>query len=710
MALAGVMILHPNLLFIFIIIMFFNIFQLTYSISEAEALLSLKNAFSNAEALDTWMAGTSPCSEKDQWEGVACSNGQVIKLRLGDMGLQGKIDADALLELKALRTISFVRNSFNGSIPELSKIGFLKAIYLSENKFSGEIPKDYFQKIRSLKKLWLDGNEFTGQIPSSLFKMPQLKELHLENNKFNGTIPDLDSPALVDFNVSNNKLEGRVPTSLSRFNESSFGGNSGLCGEKFAIKCDENGKKESVSPISAEVDGDTIIIHNGNAPQTDEGKINAASVAGIISSCIVAILIFTMLVLRSRRKKGKEDFDGIIGKESNEEAVKVQITTPLKREASAEPIRKSTSNRKGGSGHHNVKGVGELVMINEEKGVFGLPDLMKAAAEMLGNGAFGSSYKAVMANGVAVVVKRTRDMNALEKDGFDAEMKKIANLKHWNILTPLAYHYRKDEKLVISEYVPRGSLQFLLHGSDRGSSHSELDWPSRLKIIKGIAEGMWYLHTELASFDLPHGNLKSSNILLGPNYEPLLVDYGFSHMINPASAAQELFAYKAPEVASQGQVSHSCDVYCLGVVILEILTGKFPSQYLSNGQGGTDVVQWVASAIYEGRELELLDPEIATSRNNSQGEMKQLLHIGAACTETNPHQRLDIAEAIRRIEEINNEGGKGSRTIEVLPSLRDGYADSHHILGAQEHGSDQYSRREGSNSFGSKDNFDFGFS
>ncbi|KAF1869137.1 hypothetical protein Lal_00048418 [Lupinus albus] len=686
--------------------MFFNIFQMTYSMSEAEALMILKKSFSNAKTLDTWVAGTSPCSEDGQWVGVACSNGRVIGLRLGDMGLQGKIDADALLELKALRTISLVKNSFNGSIPELSKFGFLKAIYLSENKFSGEIPQDYFQEIRSLKKLWLDGNEFTGQIPSSLSKMPQLMELHLENNKFNGTIPDIDNPALVDFNVSNNKLEGSVPTSLLRFNESSFDGNSGLCGEKFGIKC------EAPNPISAEKNGDTIIIHNGIAPQTDEGKINAASIAGIIASCIVVILIFTILVVRSRKKNGNEDFDGIIGKENNEDAVEVQVTAPVKREVSAEPIRKSTSNRKGGSGHHNnVKGVGELVMINEEKGVFGLPDLMKAAAEVLGNGAFGSSYKAVMANGVAVVVKRTRDMNALEKDSFDAEMKKIANLKHWNILTPLAYHYRMDEKLVISEYVPRGSLLFLLHG-DRGSSHAELDWPSRLKIVKGIAEGMRYLHTELASSDLPHGNLKSSNILLGPNYEPLLVDYGFSHMINPASAAQELFAYKAPEAASQGQVSHSSDVYCLGIVILEILTGKFPSQYLNNEKGGIDLVQWVASAIYEGRELELLDPEIATSRNNSQqGEMEKLLHIGAACTQNNPHQRLHMSEAIRRIEEINNEGGKGSRTIEVLPSLRNGYADSHNVLGAQEHGSEQYSRREESNSFGSKDNnFDFGIS
>ncbi|KAK7275561.1 hypothetical protein RIF29_16680 [Crotalaria pallida] len=719
MAIAGAIILQPNLLFIVIIIIFINIFPKTYSMSEAEALLNLKKSFSHAEALKTWVDdGKPPCGEDDQWEGIICNDGLVTGLRLGEMGLQGKIDVDALLELKALRTISLVKNSFNGSIPELSKIGFLKAIYLSRNRFSGEIPDDYFHEMRSLKKLWLDGNEFTGKIPSTLSKMPQLMELHLENNQFNGTIPDIDNPELVEFNVSNNKLEGGIPASLSKFNESSFGGNAGLCGDKFGTKCDEKKAKEAApSPIDALRKGEPIVVHTGhNATHLDEGKIHAAQISGIVAACIVALLIIVFLIVKSKKKKSEGDLDGIIRKENNEEAVEVQVAAPMKREvaaaaAAAEPMRKSTSSRKGGSGHHHLKGVGELVMINEEKGVFGLSDLMKAAAEVLGNGAFGSSYKAVMANGVAVVVKRTREMNALEKDGFDAEMKKISVLKHWNILTPLAYHYRKDEKLVISEYVPRGSLLFLMHG-DRGPSHAELNWPARLKIVRGIAEGMRYLHTELGSSDLPHGNLKSSNILLGPDYEPLLVDYGFSHLINPAIAHQSLFAYKAPEAVAQGQLSHKCDVFCLGVVILEILTGKFPSQYLSNGKGGTDVVQWVASAISEGREVELLDPEIATSKlNNSQDEMEQLLRIGAACTESNPHQRLDMAEAVRRIHEINNEGGNVSRTIEVLPSLRDGYADSHHVLGgAQEHGEQSKRRHGSSDSFGSKDNFEFGIS
>ncbi|GAU33006.1 hypothetical protein TSUD_358730 [Trifolium subterraneum] len=511
---------------------------MTCSMSEAEALLSLKNSFSNSEALDNWIANTFPCTEDDQWAGVVCVNGLVTGLRLRGMGLFGKIDVDALVELKGLRTINLMNNSFTGSIPELNRIGFLKAMYLSGNKFSGNIPREYFQRMKSLKKVWLSNNEFTGVIPSSLAEIPQLVELHLENNQFSGNIPNFNNPSLMKIDVSNNNLEGEVPEGLLRFNQSSFQGNSGLCGTKIGTICGK--PMEQTNPIGA---------HNMN----------------------------NMTELKN-----------------NNNNVFVNVA--------------------------DKRGMGELMMMNDEKGVFGLPDLMKASAEVLGNGGLGSSYKAVMSNGFSVVVKRTRELNGLGKDGFEAEMKRLGRVKHYNVLTPLAYHYRKDEKLVITEYVPRGT----------------------------------------------------------------------------------------PEALKNNKVSPRCDVYCLGVVILEILTGKFPSQYLNTGKGGTDIVQWVASAISEGREVELLDPEISSNKK-SLNEMQQLLHIGAACTESNPQKRLDMFEAIRRIEGIKTksvhfeEQVQESRTIEVLPSLTDGLADSSQAYDNQGHFSDESRRRHGN-----KDNIEFG--
>ncbi|XP_022777235.1 pollen receptor-like kinase 3 [Durio zibethinus] len=637
---------------------------LTLSVSDSEALLQLKKSFTNASALDSWVAGSAPCNQEGPWNGLLCYNGTVTGLRLEGMGLSGNIDVGALIEMKDLRFFSVINNSFTGIIPEINRLGALKALFLSGNQFSGAIPAEYFAKMGSLKKVWLSHNKFTGNIPFSLGQLPYLIDLHLENNQFSGHIPAFNHPTLKSINLSNNELEGEIPSSLSKFNANSFAGNPGLCGEEPGVSCSK----------AVETSSESTSISN-NYDNRDEKSDSKKITAPIIT--LGVMLFFMIIFLATRWRKKKQEDVNVVGKGSSNEAVEVQVSVPARREV--EVGRKSASSSRKGSNHAKagVDAVAELVMVNNEKGVFGLPDLMKAAAEVLGNGGLGSSYKVKMANGVTVVVKRMREMNTLGKDAFDKEVKRLGNLRHPNILTPLAYYYRKEEKLFVYEYLPKGNLLYQLHG-DPDTSHVELDWPARLKIVQGIAEGLDYLHTELASLDVPHGNLKASNVLLGPDSHPFLSDYGFCPLVN-SSGVEALFAYKTPEAIRHGTVSPKSDVYCLGIIILEILTGKFPSQYLSNGKGGTDVVQWVTSAFSEGRQAELLDPEI-TGCQNSLGSMERLLHIGTLCSQSSPEQRLEMKEAIRMIEEIQVEGGLGScsqaRTMQVLPSLREGFADA----------------------------------
>ncbi|KAI8018738.1 Pollen receptor-like kinase 3 [Camellia lanceoleosa] len=606
--------------------------SLSLSIPESEALLRLKKSLSNTEVLDSWQPDTSPCNKKQPWIGLVCNGNTTTGIHLTSMGLSGKIDIDVLLELPNLRTITLINNHFSGPLPPFNRIGALKGLYLSFNNFSGEIPSDFFSKMGSLKKVWLSGNKFTGRIPESFGQIPHLIELHIEKNEFSGHIPPMEQSSLISLDLSDNKLEGEIPASMSRFDPGTFKGNPGLCGKTVGKECTKQ-----------------AAVDNGQDEVEAPPPMNKSTTGWVVIGLIGFVLLLTIFF----RSKQREDRFDRLGKENLDEIVEVRIRSSNRRSS----VDSSLSQKGGGGGStrrgssRHGKGMGDLVVVNEERGFFGLADLMKAAAEVLGSGGLGSAYKAVMANGVSVVVKRMREMNKISKDSFDTEMRRLGRLKHPNILTPLAYHYRKDEKLLVSEYVSKGSLLYILHG-DRGISHAELNWPVRLKIIKGVSRGMGFLHNEFASYELPHGNLKSSNVLLDSTYEPLLSDYAFYPLINSTQAVQAMFAYKSPEAILYQQVTRKSDVYCLGIIILEILTGKFPSQYLNNQKGGTDVVQWVRSAVSERRETELIDPEIASAAATSLAEMEKLIQVAAACTESNLDQRIEMKEAIRRIEEI----------------------------------------------------------
>uniref|UniRef100_A0A6N2K5N1 Leucine-rich repeat-containing N-terminal plant-type domain-containing protein n=1 Tax=Salix viminalis TaxID=40686 RepID=A0A6N2K5N1_SALVM len=448
---------HP---FLYLVIISIFHFSSTSSASESEALLRLKKSFTNAGALSSWIPGSVPCNRQTHWNGLLCFNGIVTGLQLENMGLSGTIDVDALAAIHGTQE------------PKLCLI---------------IIP------LQSLKKVRLSDNKFTGGIPPSLAELPRLSELHLEKNQFSGTIPSIDQPALMSFNVSNNKLEGEIPPNLAIFNNSSFDGNDHLCGDKFGRGCENTAQTSSESPTGAGLDADMMVRKD-----SDHSSNNVIKTVGGGP----AVIIFRM------RRRDK-DFDVIENRRMvmlQQQHSRCKFRCRIDQKGMG-ATKKMGSSRKGSNNGRG--GAGELVIVNTEKGAF----------EVLGNGGMGPSYKARMANGVMVVVKRTREMNTLSKDEFDAEIRKLGRLHHANILTPLAFHYQPDEKLLI---------------------------------VQGIAEGLGYLHTKLASSHLPHGNLKSSNVFLSDGSEPLLSECGLRPLISPPTLAQALFGYKAPEAAQHG--------------------------------------------------------------------------------------------------------------------------------------------------------------
>lgn len=169
--------------------------------------------------------------------------------------------------------------------------------------------------------------------------------------------------------------------------------------------------------------------------------------------------------------------------------------------------------------------------------------------------------------------------------------------------------------------------------------------------MKGIAEGLEYLYREMPSLIAAHGHLKSSNVLLNESLEPLLTDYGLVPVINQDLAPDIMVIYKSPEYLQHGRITKKTDVWSLGIIILEILTGNLPVNFLQGKGSDLSLGNWVHS-VSEECSSEVFDKDMEISRN-SEGEMIKLLKIALACCERDVDKRWDLKEVVDRIHEVN---------------------------------------------------------
>ncbi|KAK4486251.1 hypothetical protein RD792_008921 [Penstemon davidsonii] len=505
------------------------------------------------------------------------------------MGLGGVIDVESLSELP-LFSLSVMHNHFSGPFPkDINKLGKLRSLYLENNSFSGEIHDDAFSGMKAMRKVVLGYNLFTGKIPMSLLKLPKLVDLEVQHNQFEGRIPDFWQGNLT-VNFSYNKLEGAIPNHLANQNASFFFGNNNLCGKPLQ-PCKL--KKYSISII-------------------------AFIVAAVVGIALAAFIIL-FLIYRKREK-------------------------PLKYKKSIDKYQTEEPNYKNNE-------YGKLYFVRNDRERFDLEELLRASAEVLGSGSFGSSYKAVLFSGQAYVVRRFRQMNNVVKEDFYEHMRRLGRLSHPNLLPLVGFYYRKEEKLLITDYVENGSLASHLHGK-RSPNQPGLDWPTRLRIIKGVAKGLAYLYKELPTITVPHGHLKSSNVLLNKKYEPIISDYALIPVINKDHAQQFTVAYKSPESTKNDHVTRKTDVWSLGILILELLTGRFPANYLKQGRGpSSDLATWVNSVVREEWTGEVFDKDMNMGRHG-EGQMLRLLKIGMCCCEWDIQKRWDLREAVEKIEEL----------------------------------------------------------
>ncbi|KAJ9709799.1 hypothetical protein PVL29_001317 [Vitis rotundifolia] len=572
----------------------------------------------------------------------------------------------AMCQLPRLQNVDFSNNSLSGSIPEgLKKCKQLQRLVVTRNQFSGQIPEGIWPEMENLVQLDLSSNEFNGSIPDDIGELKSLSgTLNLSYNHFTGKIPKSlgNLPETVSFDLQSNNLSGEIPQTGAFANQgpTAFLNNPDLCGFPLQKSC-RNPSRSSPEGQSSSPESGTN-ARKGLSP----GLIILISVADAAGVAFIGLII-VYIYWKKRDSQGCS----CAGKEKLGSTGRSTMCSCLRAHSFPNNDSEMESDKeRGGKGAE-----GDLVAI--DKGFsFELDELLRASAYVLGKSGLGIVYKVVLGNGIPVAVRRLGEGGEQRYKEFVAEVQAIGRVKHPNIVKLRAYYWAPDEKLLISDFISNGNLANALRGRT-GQPSSSLSWSTRLKIVKGTARGLAYLH-ECSPRKFVHGDIKPSNILLDNEFQPYISDFGLNRLItitgnNPASSGgfiggalpylksvqpERANNYKAPEArVANSRPAQKWDVYSFGVVLLELLTGKSPelsSPTTSTSTEVPDLVKWVRKGFEEENPLsDMVDP-LLLQEVHAKKEVLAVFHVGLACTEGDPEVRPRMKTISENLERIGS--------------------------------------------------------
>jgi len=448
---------------------------------------------------------------------------QLVAFNVSSNRLSGSIPLE-LGNCIRLQRLDLSRNRFSGSLPEeLGMLVNLELLKLSDNRLTGQIPST-LGNLRRLTELQMGGNLFsggipfefghltalqialnvshnnlTGSIPEQLGNLQMLESLYLNDNQLVGEIPNMigELLSLLVCNLSNNNLVGVVPDTpvFRRMNSTNFSGNNGLCISNSS--CYYPSTAPSLTPGS-------------NRMKQGSSKEKIVSIVLLI--VVSATLIVVVSICRAFNHTAPEFV-------SLEDKTKPDSLNPYyfpRAGLKYQDLLEATENF--------------------------------SESAVIGRGACGTVYKAVMPDGKVIAVKRLRSRGeGASADGsFRAEISTLGKIRHRNIVKLYGFCCSQSSNLLLYEYMANGSLGERLHSSEQVCL---LDWNDRYKIALGAAEGLCYLHYDCKP-QIIHRDIKSNNILLDELLEAHVGYFGLAKLIDSfsksMSAVAGSYGYIAP--------------------------------------------------------------------------------------------------------------------------------------------------------------------
>ncbi|XP_059071884.1 LRR receptor-like serine/threonine-protein kinase GSO1 [Cryptomeria japonica] len=516
--------------------------------------------------------------------------------------LSGNIPS-GINRFRELEELHLSGNKLEGSIPsEISHMQHLGLLNLSHNQLSGKIP-DSLCSSQQLRSLLLQHNKLSGEIPVSLEGCQKLELLDLSYNKLGGKIPGEVIASLKNLqfylNISWNSLEGRLPQEMRQIPEGGLFqnrtvvtflmGNPGLCGPKHY----------SLPPCPNLTQGKHSLLK--------KVVLSVVGTIGFVLCCFIIVILWRHKLSRQLVRSSSFIFQGNYPKFSYQDLF---IAT-------------------SGFDESNLLGVGN----------------------------FGSVYKGMLRDGRIIGIKNLNLQNEEALKSFKRECKMLGRIRHRNLIRIMSAFFYPDLKGLVLEFACNGSLEKHLHPERDGEGFCKLGLSECLSIAVDVAHGMEYLHHD-CPLQIVHCDLKPSNVLLDANMTALVTDFGISRLTSTNStdslstttfALKGSIGYIAREYGLGGNVSIYGDVYSYGILILEMVTRRRPSDDMFVGD--MSLHKWVRSA-FPNRLAEIVDRELLSDVNENMEDNKCLLsfiHVGLLCSSESSRERpsmSDVAKAL----------------------------------------------------------------